>query len=188
MEENSKEFVVKGDGPCFLQTTAAHIFGDEDEGPQLARDLNTHQAEYRHIYEQKIIADFPMLVTIGISGETKQFATSTEYFNWLQESRKAAFMWRGFVDVIAMANMANMDIDIIVHENGSNPEITHFKPDFQFPWRQDDPMKPNDVLKKTQGKMTILNWKNIHYNLIVGPNHMLAQNGSLQFQKKQSQT
>ena len=103
VEEKSMEFVVKGDGPCFIRTTGAHIFGDEDEAPQLARDLNTHKAEYRQTYEEKISADFRMLVTIGIHGETKQFATSTEYFDWLQDSRKAAYMWRGCVDVIAMA-------------------------------------------------------------------------------------
>ena len=42
VEEKSMEFFVKGDGPCFIRTTGAHIFGDEDEAPQLARDLNTH--------------------------------------------------------------------------------------------------------------------------------------------------
>ena len=30
--------------------------------------------------------------------------------------------------------------------------------------------------------MTVLNWKNVHYNLIVGPNHMLTQAGSFRFQ------
>ena len=30
--------------------------------------------------------------------------------------------------------------------------------------------------------MTVLNWKNVHYNLIVGPNHMLSQAGSFRFQ------
>ena len=32
--------------------------------------------------------------------------------------------------------------------------------------------------------MTVLNWKNVHFNLIVGPNHMLSQEGSLRFQQK----
>ena len=37
VEEGSKEFIVKGDGPCFLRTTAAHIMGDAHKGPELAR-------------------------------------------------------------------------------------------------------------------------------------------------------
>ena len=37
----SKEYVIKGDGPCLLRTTAAHIPGDQDEGPNLPGTL-TH--------------------------------------------------------------------------------------------------------------------------------------------------
>ena len=61
-------------------------------GIQLARDLNTHQAEYREVYEEKISADFPLNITIGIGGETKLFKNSKAYFDWLQESQEAAFM------------------------------------------------------------------------------------------------
>ena len=142
VEINSKEFVVKGDGPCLLRTTAAHVFGDPDEGPQLARDLNTHQAEYRPHYEEKISADFPFTATIRVNGETKLLQNSTEYFDWLQESQNAAYMWRGCVDVMAIANMANMDIDMIVYEDGSEPNLRHFQPDQEFPWNQEDPRKP----------------------------------------------
>ena len=83
VEENSKEFLVKGDGPCFLRTTAAHLYGDEEEWAQLARDLNTHQAEYRETYTEKISADFPVTVQVGVNGETKVLQNSTEYFDWL---------------------------------------------------------------------------------------------------------
>ena len=71
VEEGSKEFIVKGDGPCFLRTTAAHTAGDEKSGPELARDLNTHQSMYRPIYEQKISADFPLKITVGVQGQFK---------------------------------------------------------------------------------------------------------------------
>ena len=83
-------------------------------------------------------------------------------------------MWRGCVDVMAIANMANMDIDVIVYEDGSEPELTHFQPDQKFPWKQEDPRKRINGQEKLQGKMTVLNWKNIPYNLIVGPSHILS--------------
>ena len=92
VEEGSKEYVVKGDGPCFLRTTSAHILGDEKDGPKLARDLNTHKALYRKIYEEKISADFPLKVTIGVQGQFRIFENSTEYFDWLMESKEAAYM------------------------------------------------------------------------------------------------
>ena len=44
-------------------------------------------------------------------------------------------------------------------------------------------MKPIDVNNTQQGKMSALNWKNTHYNLIVGPHHMLSPVGSLKFQE-----
>ena len=78
--------------------------------------------------------------------------------------------------------MANMDIDVIVHEQGLKPEKFSFKPDPKFPWKKEDKMKPIDVNVQQLGKMTVLNWKNIHFNLIVGPNHMLSQAGSIKFQ------
>ena len=138
VEADSQEYVVKGDGPCFARTTAAHVYGDEDKGIELAMDLNTHLAEYRDYYEMKISADFSLKVTIGVKGESKVFQNSNEYFNWLQESKKAAYMWRTCVDVIAMSNMAKMDIDISVHQEGNKPELVKFKPDPELPWTEED--------------------------------------------------
>ena len=77
--------MVKGDGLCLLRTTAMHVMGDENEGPQLARDLDTHLSANRGYYEDKLSADFPLTVTIGIRGETKIFEHSSDYFDWLQE-------------------------------------------------------------------------------------------------------
>ena len=180
VEDKSEEYVVKGDGPCLLRTAAAHIEGNEDNGPIMGRNLNTHLSEYRPYYKDKI-GDFPIEVTIGVNGESKVFEPFESYFDWLQESKKAAYMWRNGVDMIALSNMTHMDIDVVVYEKGSKPELFVFKPDPEFPWEEDDKMKPIDGNVK-QGKMTVLNWKNVHYNLIVGPNHMLSQAGSLKFQ------
>ena len=92
VEEGSEEYIVKGDGPCLLRTTAAHIYGDENEGPQLARDLNTHLSNNRDYNEEKISADFPLTVTVGINGEIAVFENSKDYFDWLKESRRAAVL------------------------------------------------------------------------------------------------
>ena len=78
VEENSQEYVVKGDGPCLYRIAAANTLGDEEEGPGLARNSNTHQSEYRNYYEKKIAADFPLTITIGMKGELKVFETPTD--------------------------------------------------------------------------------------------------------------
>lgn len=182
VEKKSKEYVVKGDGPCLLRATAAHIAGNEEEGPNLARDLNTHQSEYRDYYEQKVSADFPLTITVGVQGEKKEFENSREYFDWLQESNKAAYMWRGCVDIIAIANMVHIEIDVVLYEKEKVLEIVSFKPDQEFPWKEEDPMKPVSLDHIRQGKMVLLNWKNQHFNLIIGPNHMLSKYGCFSFQ------
>ena len=43
-------------------------------------------------------------------------------------------------------------------------------------------MKPIGWPEKKRGKMTVLNYKNTHFNLIVGLQHMLNQYGSLSIQ------
>ena len=185
--DDSKEYMVKGDGPCLLRTTAAHIEGDEDKGIELARDLNTHQALNREWYKEKLSSkDFPMTVTIGVKGEIKTFKNSDDYFDWLQESKEAAFMWRGCIDVMGICNMAQMNIDIVIHENGQKAQLRSFEPDINFPWKEEDPMKPLNPGKRKQDKMTVLNWKDVHYNLIVSKDHMLFQHGSFKFQENKS--
>ena len=188
VEKGSLEYVVTGDGPCLLRTTAAHTEGGEEGGPQLGRDLNTHQGMYRDEYIEKIRHLFPLEITIGVNGESKRFDIGQEqdYFNWLVSSKKSAFMWRGCLDLLGTANMAKMDIDVIVHENGSEPEVIHFSPIENFPWNEFDPQKPNYPNERRHGKMTVLNWKNLHFNLIVSPSHMLYQHGSMEFQENNS--
>ena len=78
LNEESFEYIVTGDGPCLIRTTAAHTKGDQDEFEQLARDLNTHEARYRNKYMKLIEADFLMKVTIGVKGETKTFKKGQE--------------------------------------------------------------------------------------------------------------
>ena len=162
-----KEYMVKGDGPCLLRTTAAHTEGDEDKGIEWARNLNTHEALYRDYYNEKLSSnDFPMIVTVGVKGETKTFTNSEDYFDWLVQAKEAAFMWRGCIDVMAISNMAQMNIDIIVHENGQKAQLRSFEPDIKFPWKDEDPMKPENPERRKQDKMMVLNWKDVHLILL----------------------
>ena len=178
--------MVPGNGTCLIGTTAVHIEGDTENTTQLAMDLNTHIAMYRDIYLPKIEADFPLTVTIGVAGETKIFpkGQEQEFFDWLMSSPGAVYMWRGCLDIIALSNMLRMDVDCIVHEEGSVPEVYHFSPDLKFPFNDEDIVKPKDPEEKKYPKMTVLNYKNNHYNLIVDKNSMVAQLGSFSHQRQ----
>ena len=184
VSKGSKEKVIPGLGNCLIGTTEAHIAGDVENTTQLSRDLNTHMAMYRAIYLETMI--FPLDITIGVNGETKYFekGQEQEFFDWLLEAPEAAFMWRGCTDMLGLANMIRMDIDCIVHVQGTEPQVYHFSPDPDFPFLDEDKMKPLDPTKRLQPKMTVLNYKDNHYNLIVEKDSMLAQSGSFTFQRK----
>ena len=48
----------------------------------------------------------------------------------------------------------------------------------------EDKMKPKDLTQRLQPKMTILNYKDNHFNQVVDKNSMLAVSGSLSFQRE----
>ena len=66
------------------------------------------------------------------------------FFDWLVESTDAIYMWRGCVDIIGLCNICQMDIYCIVYMDGAPPEVRHFSPDPDFPWSDDDNLKPED--------------------------------------------
>ena len=91
----------------------------------MQKNLNTHIAYNRDYYLNKIEADFPMTLTIGTKGETKTFDNGEEndFFDWLLQSKKAIYLWRGCVDVMAIAVMFQMDIDCIIYSEGTVPAV-----------------------------------------------------------------
>ena len=84
--------------------------------------------------------------------------------------------------MIAMSNMANVEIKVIIYEEGKQPEIQLYEPDPKFPWKQENPMRMLSEKKIKQGQIIVLNWKNTHFHLIVGPMHMLSEVGSISHQ------
>ena len=126
----------------------------------MSRDLNTHEASYRDYYVAKIKADFPLRVTIGTNGKHKDFKQGEEnqFFDWLMESQSAIYMWRGCVDVLGLANMYQMNIDVVIYETNKPPEVRHFGPDEDFPWHDYDKMKPTPKNQKNHPKMIVLNY------------------------------
>ena len=130
-----------------------------------------------------------MTGTIGVKGETKTFqkGQENEFFDWLVEARKGILMWRNCVDVVALCNLTKTEIDIVVLDEGQpTVEKFSFKPDDKFEWDKDDKFKPNFEGERVNGKMTILNYKNRHFNLIINKKHALYQVGSLKFQQEKA--
>ena len=111
---NSLEYCVLGDGACCLNCLAAWIYLDSSQGPVLGRDLNTHMAEYREYYSDKIV--FPLTITVS-GGQRKTFDLGEEnyFFDYLVVSPLASFIWRESADMIALTNFTQMEIEVSVY-------------------------------------------------------------------------
>ena len=88
---DSLQYCVPGDGACCLNCLAAWILLDVSRGPQLARDLNTHMAEYMEYYINKLT--FPLTIIIA-GGERAVYdqGEENEFFDMLVSSPEACFM------------------------------------------------------------------------------------------------
>ena len=177
---DSLQFCVPGDGACCLNCLAAWILLDVSMGPQLARDLNTHMAEYREYYKLKL--PFPLTITIA-GGERMVFDEGEEnhFFEMLVASPEASYMWRGSADIIALTNFTQMKIEIAIFNQHTEKvdEVQKYEPDLNFPWKEGDANAPklNQYLD-----MKLLNYKNTHFDLIVKRGHPLL--GQLHLEKQ----
>ena len=95
------------------------------------------------------------------------------FFDTLVSSSEAVFMWRECVDVLGIANMMQMEIEVNVY-NPVREEVEEtqiYKPDPMFPWKNYDDNKP---IGYKYEKMKLINYKNSHFNLIVGKDSALV--------------
>ena len=67
------EYCVPGDGACCLNCLAAWIYLDASQGPVLGRDFNTHLAEYRPYYRNKIVVAGGLQKTFKLGEENDFF-------------------------------------------------------------------------------------------------------------------
>ena len=90
-------------------------------------------------------------------------------------------MWREGVDVVAISNLCNMEVDVVkVDTNKNSNLVVPFKPDLNFPWVDDE--KPTSP----KPKMTLLNTNDVHFDLIVNKDSPLWQDGDLELQEKKA--
>ena len=187
LHPNSLEYCSVGDGACCLNCFAMWIELDESKGPGFGRDLNTHIAEYRTTYEPKM--EFPLDVIIGGGKKIRYEDNMIErdsFFGTLVSSIEASYMWRNSVDVIALANLTNMPIEVTVFDpkTGLVEEIQNYEPFAEFPWKEKDPNKPNDI---GQQKMKLINYKGLHFNLIVEKNGPIVETLNQQIETKSTE-
>ena len=65
--------------------------------------------------------------------------------------------------------MTNISIEVTLFDPETNlvESVQTFEPSPNFPWKENDSMKPN-IQKYKRNMIKLLNYKNQHFNLIVG--------------------
>ena len=177
--DNYLLYPVAGDGACALRAIAGWIFQDPSLGPYLGRNVNEHFVKNWHYWEN--FFTFPIKRSMGVGGP-KVFKNSGELFEFLRNAVDGAFMWRDHQDLAAISNIFKVKIKIITVENemDSNPIIHIQEPDPDFKIVNDE-FPPGKV-----PDMVLYHVKNVHYDLIVPKDSILAKEGGLDFQRKQN--
>ena len=170
-------YPVAGDGACALRSIAGWIFQDPSLGPYLGRNVNEHFVKNWHYWES--FFTFPCKRSIGLGG-SKVFKNSGELFEFLRSAVDGAFMWRDHQDLAAISNIFKVKIKIITVKNemDSNPIIHIQEPDPDFKINNDD-FPPGKI-----PDMVLYHVKDVHYDLIVPKESMMAKEGGLDYQRK----
>ena len=178
VKEGDKVYCVPGDGACGPNSIAAHLFKDEVYGPKLKRQMNIFMVKHwERKYKNKTQCSqgHPFKRRLA-NFEEVSFTDSIKLLEFLEKSEDAAYMWTDSEDLIVVADMYQLKIQVIstTGENDKNPRVYWILPD--------EEMKQFAELKDVElDDMTLLHERDTHFNLIVAKDSDLAKVGSLSF-------
>ena len=170
-------YPVVGDGACGLRAVAGWLFQDPSQGPYLGRNINEHYVSNWKYWKQFFA--FPFEREVG-NGEKKVFKTEKELFEFLRNSKDGAYMWRDHEDFAAICNIYQLKIKIITVGgwNDPNPVVSNHEPDPNFE-SNDMQFPPGKI-----SDMILYHLKDVHFDLIVRKDSIIAKEGGLDFQRK----
>ena len=174
---------VLGNGACGPNCAATHLWLDGRKGTEFSRDLNTHIGIHSEEYLEHI--SFPRTVILGNGHPNQHFQDTEEgrkrFVDFLVADPGATYMWRESLDIQAMSNMSNLEIDVVkVDQHGNIIYIQQYFPNPNFKWiDRERPTSPKE-------KMTLIHQSN-HFDLIIKKSSTLAQDGTLEYQEKEVQ-
>ena len=164
-------FILKivADGACAPRAGAAHVFEDQNKGIRFRSLINAHISDrFWSYYCNKI--KFPYKREMGINGKTAEFTNGEEYVDFLRTNPDALFLWSDNEELLAIANLCQMDINIIKTKgpDDKNPLMFKIKADANL---ADYAIFPKGKLSD----MTVVNTSESHYDLLVSKTSRLAQ-------------
>ena len=175
MNEGDLVYAVPGNGCCGPNCAAAFLFHDEVFGAKLRIQMNKFQAKHwnrRYRFITQCSKGHPFVRKLK-GGEVK-FTEPEKLKKFLENSKKAAYMWTDSEDLAIISDMFQLKIKIITTKGPSdkNPSVNWISPD--------EKMAEYAELKNVElGEMVLLHENDTHFDLIVSKDSDLAIVGSL---------
>ena len=171
-------YAVPGDGACYPNCSAAHLFQDEVFGPNLRKRMNTFFVEH---YYRKYQYICPCSKETPFVRQTKnglvKFTDIEQLFIFLLSSNyESVYMWSDSVDLAVISDMYQLKIKVITTRGSEDkaPTVNWVYPD--------EKMKQFAELKDVeQNDMVLLHEDDLHFNLIISKYSVLAKFGSLSY-------
>ena len=174
--KNYRIFKVKGDGACGSNCAALACHHDERLGQYVRRNINDYKVKHWEYFKDSMV--FPHRQTVG--NEEVIFENEIEYLEFLKKDSKSGRLWMDHADLQAMSNYYQIVIHILTTsvENMVEPRArwTHLEPD--------PDMKNFSPVPQGLPDMWLMHVDNIHFDLIVHKNSLLATEGSLDMEKQ----
>ena len=127
--ENIKHFTnkddlilsIEADGACALNAGSAHIFEDQSQGRRFRSVVNNHIADRWSFYSAKV--SFPYERQVGVKGKWVKFDQPDQYLEFLR-SKNSEILWSDSEELLAIANLYQIDIRIITTNGAEDPNPT----------------------------------------------------------------
>ena len=178
VNKGDKVYVVPGNGACFSNSAAAHLFKDEVFGTKLRRRMNHFFAKHfekKYKFLTPCSKETPFIRKIG-GGGFVSFTEPSRLIQYLNHSEEADFMWSDSEDLSVLSDMYQVKIKTITTkgEEDTNPIVNWITPDKEL--KGDAELKNVDI-----EDMVLLHENDSHFNLIVSEKSDLAVFGSLSY-------
>ena len=174
--QNYRIFKVKGDGACGSNCAALACHHDERLGQYVRRNINDFIVKYWPYFKDSMV--FPHAQMVG--NEEVIFGNEIEYLDFLKNNSKSGRLWMDHTDLQAMSNYYQIEIHVLTTNIGNivepNARWTHMEPDVR--------MKTFSPVPQGLPGMWLMHVDDVHFDLIVHKDSLLATEGSIGMEKK----
>ena len=135
--------------------------------------MNNHMADRWKLYSNKV--SFPYVRQVGVSGDVVRFEQGEEeQFCQFLRSKNSAFLWTDSEDLQLMSNLYQMRIKVITTKSDDdfNPAVNWIGPDQEM---NEYKLLPEGIVPE----MALIYYDEVHYNLVISKDSVLAKVGTL---------